>query len=127
MYNSTANMLVTCFILFCNQGRGMQGPVMRMGMQGMGMGYGMPQMAANPYAAMGAAAPNFNAGMGAPAMQLQRGLRGLDPGMSYNPFSVSTNFAVSRKMFIHRSVSVVKYGNLYIHRIPMMSFRKKEH
>ena len=63
----------------------MQAPVMmRGGMQGMGMGY----MAANPYGAMGSVAPAFNAGMGAPAMQMQRGLRGLDPGMSYNPFTV---------------------------------------
>ena len=63
----------------------MQAPVMmRGGMQGMGMGY----MTSNPYGAMGAAAPAFNAGMGAPAMQMQRGLRGLDPGMSYNPFTV---------------------------------------
>lgn len=62
-----------------------------MGMGGMGMGMGYTPMA-NPYAAFGSASPAFNAGlgMGAPGMQLQRGLRGLDPGMSYNPFTVST-------------------------------------
>ena len=75
------------------QGRAMQSPAMMggIGRQGMGMGIGgyPAQMAANPYAAFGAAAHGFNAGMGAPSMQLQRGLRGLDPGMNYNPFSVS--------------------------------------
>ena len=87
----------------------MQGPVMMgggmgmQGMQGMGMGYPMGQMAANPYAAFGAAAPAFNAGMGAPAMQLQRGLRGLDPGMNYNPFTVSTSYrsTLCKEFFIH--------------------------